>query len=220
MRPITSSKSDNSTLTPTSKVTTSTYCHKNHCRETSAILDSELWFALTLPDTNPSDVLKNTLIKHVSVSKRCNIHKLLHAKSACMGIGNPSNCFVGHNSSLATLKVAIYKPFTSRLSSHPGKSLWLLELTTDSLTELIGLSSCVATIESPEFVGILYIRSDLSKVLKLLEIRRHNTAPLQSPLRLKLFTLTLSVHYHNPRTSRTFSPALIAPNYMRSRCSI
>jgi hypothetical protein len=131
---------------------------------------------LTPPSTNPFDVLKATLTERVSLSKRRKIQQLLHAEE--LGDRKPSQLLRRLQQLHGTSdKELLRELFLQRLPSnvqigllsHPDKPLADLALMADGMIELTDARSSIAQIETPESAEISSIRSDLNKVLKLLD---------------------------------------------------
>lgn len=131
---------------------------------------------LTPPDANSYDVLKAALIERVSLSKRRKIHQLLHEEE--LGDRKPSQLLrrlqqLSGNSGSDLLRELFLQRLPSHvqvgLLSHPGKPLPELALVADGMMELVESRQSVAQVETAESAEISSIRSDLNRVLKLLE---------------------------------------------------
>lgn len=141
---------------------------------------------LSPPATNPFDVLKASLTERVSLSKRQKIQQLLHAEE--LGDRKPSQLLrrlqqLYGNSDGDLLRELFLQRLPSNvqvgLLSHPDKSLAELALMADGMMELIESRPSVSRVETPESAEILSLRSDLDKVLKLLN-NRSTTTSVQS----------------------------------------
>ena len=133
---------------------------------------------VTPPATNPFDVLKETLTKRVSVSKRRKIQQLLHTEE--LGDRKPSQLLRRLQQLHGTPGNELLRElFLQRLPSdvqigllsHPDKPLADLALIADGMMELTETHPSVTQIETPESAEISSIRADLNKVLKLLDTR-------------------------------------------------
>ncbi len=130
---------------------------------------------LNPPETDPYNVLKKSLIERVSLSKRSEIHQLLHAEE--LGDRKPSQLLrrlqqLSGNTETDLLRELFLQRLPSHVQvglSHPGKPLAELALIADGMIELVQSRQSIAQVETPESAEISSIRSDLNRVLKLLE---------------------------------------------------
>ena len=132
---------------------------------------------LNPPDTNPYDVLNRSLVECVSLSKRSNMHQLLHAEE--LGDRKPSRLFRRLQQLAGNFEGdLLWELFLQRLPSHvqvgllshPRKPMTELALIADGMIEFVESRQSIAQLETPESADISSLRSDLNRELKLLEL--------------------------------------------------